>query len=171
MSGLSWAEIDARLMSEDPGDRADRKAHGFGYDDDWQDDTLLCRNGCGLSYPEIVAGKIRGCRASGTAGRGTTGRNEAVTLEDAQEGKRYKVTWDDCSVQDSFEATVTSMNYVPDPPEPEPFLDSATFDNGVTVSGSYGYVLEDAPVADSAGPVSYAFPRTPPERPPPRCKS
>lgn len=57
---LSWEEME-RLMSEDAGDRLDREAHGFTYDDDWQDKDLFCRNGCGLSYHEIVSGKIRNC--------------------------------------------------------------------------------------------------------------
>lgn len=52
------------IASEDQGDRADREAHGFTYDDDWTDGTLLCRNGCGLSYPKVVAGKIRQCRGA-----------------------------------------------------------------------------------------------------------
>lgn len=56
----SFAEID-RLMGEDPDDRAIREAHGFSFGDDWQDESLLCRNGCGISYPEIVGGKIREC--------------------------------------------------------------------------------------------------------------
>lgn len=64
MDNLSWEEME-RLASEDPDDRADREAHGFSYEDDWQDETLLCRNGCGLSYTEIVGGKIRDCRSSG----------------------------------------------------------------------------------------------------------
>jgi hypothetical protein len=50
-----------RLGSEDYDDVLDREAHGFTYEDDWQDESLLCRNGCGLSYREIVAGKIRNC--------------------------------------------------------------------------------------------------------------
>jgi hypothetical protein len=59
---MSFAEID-RLMGEDPDDRAIREAHGFTYEDDWQDRSLLCRNGCGLSYPDISSGKIRRCSA------------------------------------------------------------------------------------------------------------
>ena len=55
-----FARIEA-LASEDPDDREDRLAHGFTLDDDWQDATLLCRNGCGLSYPDVVSGKIRDC--------------------------------------------------------------------------------------------------------------
>jgi len=46
---------------EEPDDRLDRLAHGFTRDDDWQDDSVLCRNGCGLPYSEVVAGKVRKC--------------------------------------------------------------------------------------------------------------
>ena len=60
---MDFAEME-EIMSEDPGDRADRLAHGFTYEDDWQDESLLCRNGCGLPYPEVVAGKIRNCNAT-----------------------------------------------------------------------------------------------------------
>jgi hypothetical protein len=59
-SGLSWAEID-RLMGEDPDDRAIREAHGFGYDDDFKDRSLLCRNGCGETYYDIAVRKRREC--------------------------------------------------------------------------------------------------------------
>ena len=52
-----------RLMSEDPDDRAIREAHGFTYDDDYEDRALLCRNGCGLPYLDIAVAKIRLCRA------------------------------------------------------------------------------------------------------------
>lgn len=62
---MDFAEID-RLMGEDPDDRAIREAHGFTYEDDWQDRSLLCRNGCGLSYPDISSGKIRECSAADT---------------------------------------------------------------------------------------------------------
>lgn len=55
-----WEEIDL-LISEDPDDRAIREAHGFTRDDDWEDLSLLCRNGCGESYYEIAVGKIREC--------------------------------------------------------------------------------------------------------------
>ena len=57
---MHFAEIE-RIMGEDPDDRAIREAHGFTYEDDWQDESLLCRNGCGLSYPDISSGKIREC--------------------------------------------------------------------------------------------------------------
>jgi hypothetical protein len=57
---LSFEEWE-RVISEDPDDRDDRLAHGFTYDDYYQDTSLMCRNGCGLSYYEIVAGKMREC--------------------------------------------------------------------------------------------------------------
>ncbi len=57
---LTFAEIEA-LAAEDPDDRQIRLAHGFYRSDDWQDGTLLCRNGCGLPYSEVVAGKVRRC--------------------------------------------------------------------------------------------------------------
>jgi hypothetical protein len=63
-------------------------------------------------------------------------------MEDAEVGKRYRVDWDDCCVEGSFEAVLEAKNYVPDPPEPEPFLESATFGNGVTISG-HGVGLEE----------------------------
>jgi hypothetical protein len=61
---LSQAEIE-RLMGEDPDDRDIREAHGFEWHDDWQDESLLCRFGCGLSYPDVASGKIRECRPHG----------------------------------------------------------------------------------------------------------
>lgn len=64
-SGLTWEQIE-QLAAEDPGDRQDRQAHGIPYEADWRDPEQVCRNGCGLPYAEIVAGKIRGC----TGGRG-----------------------------------------------------------------------------------------------------
>ena len=67
-SGLSFAEID-RLMGEDPEDRAVREAHGFTYDDDFEDRSLMCRNGCGASYFDIVTGKVRECSAAGRAAK------------------------------------------------------------------------------------------------------
>ncbi|MFI7073487.1 hypothetical protein [Micromonospora sediminicola] len=57
---LTPAEIEG-IAAEDPDDRQIRFAHGFYRDDDWQDSTLLCRNGCGLPYSEVVAGKVRRC--------------------------------------------------------------------------------------------------------------
>jgi hypothetical protein len=65
-----------------------------------------------------------------------------IDMEDAEVGKRYRVDWDDCCVQGSFEAVLEAKNYVPDPPEPEPFLESLTFGNGVTISG-HGVGLEE----------------------------
>jgi hypothetical protein len=59
---LSFAEME-RIASEDPDDRLDRIAHGFLYDDNYRDESLKCRNGCGLTYMEVVAGKIRECTA------------------------------------------------------------------------------------------------------------
>lgn len=53
-----WVEM---LEGEDPDDRAIREAHGFGYRVPDYDDGELCRNGCGASYGEISAGKIREC--------------------------------------------------------------------------------------------------------------
>lgn len=58
---MNFAEFE-RIASEDPDDRADREAHRFTYEDHWQDLSILCRNGCGLTYEEVVAGKIRICR-------------------------------------------------------------------------------------------------------------
>ena len=58
-SGLTFAEIE-ELASEDPDDREVRLAHGFGRDDA---DEAPCRNGCGLLYSDVVAGKIRRCLA------------------------------------------------------------------------------------------------------------
>ena len=60
MAGLSFDEIE-RLMSEDPDDRAIREAHGFRYDDDSDDRSLLCRNGCGATYHDVMAHKRREC--------------------------------------------------------------------------------------------------------------
>lgn len=51
------------LEGEDPDDRAIREAHGFGYEDDYEDRSLLCRNGCGRTYFDIATGKARECAA------------------------------------------------------------------------------------------------------------
>lgn len=59
---MMWSSAAEGLACEDPGDAADRRAHGFTYDDPF-DTGLLCRNGCGLTYREIVGGKMRICRA------------------------------------------------------------------------------------------------------------
>ncbi len=64
VSGLTYDEIEL-LASEDPDDRENRLAHGFTLEDDFDDDRLLCRNGCGFSYPEIVAAKIGECLFEG----------------------------------------------------------------------------------------------------------
>lgn len=61
LSGLTFAEIE-QLAAEDPGDREDREAHGIPYEADHRDPEEKCRNGCGLSYMDVVAGKIRVCR-------------------------------------------------------------------------------------------------------------
>jgi hypothetical protein len=73
-----------------------------------------------------------------------------MELESTEEGKRYRVAWGDCCAQGNFEAVLTRKNYVPDPPEPEPFLESLTFDNGVTISG-HGVALEEAESASTEG--------------------
>lgn len=49
------------LEGEDPDDRAIREAHGIGYTDPLE--GTVCRNGCGLTYEEISAGKVRECEA------------------------------------------------------------------------------------------------------------
>jgi len=56
-----WCHLFELVASEDPGDRLDREAHGFTYDDDWREPAVYCRNGCGLRYEDVVAGKIREC--------------------------------------------------------------------------------------------------------------
>lgn len=61
------------LLSEDPDDRAIREAHGFSYEDGWQDPELLCRNGCGLPYGEVVAGKVRICNRQVSGAEGGPG--------------------------------------------------------------------------------------------------
>ena len=63
-----------------------------------------------------------------------------MELEDAEEGKRYRVEWDDCCAHGNFEAILERKNYVP---EPEPYFESLTFANGVTISG-LGVDLEEA---------------------------
>ena len=63
-------------------------------------------------------------------------------MEDAVIGRLYRVEWDDCCAKGSFEAVLAVKRYVPDPPEPEPFLDGLLFANGVTVSG-IGVVLTE----------------------------
>lgn len=53
-----------RVASEDYDDREARLAHGFSYEDDWTDRSLLCRNGCSESYYDIVGGKMTRCSAA-----------------------------------------------------------------------------------------------------------
>lgn len=65
-----------RLMSEDPDDRDIREAHGFTYEDDWRDRTLLCRNGCGTSYYDVISGKIRKCLMAPGDGDAQTVRSQ-----------------------------------------------------------------------------------------------
>ena len=59
---------------------------------------------------------------------------EGDSLDRAEIGAAYKVTFDDCCVKGSFTSALTAKNYVPDPPEAEPFLESVTFANGVTLT-------------------------------------
>ena len=56
------------LDGEDPDDRAIREAHGFTYDDDFEDRSLVCRNGCGATYFDVAVCKIRTCVAARTSG-------------------------------------------------------------------------------------------------------
>ena len=51
------------LEGEDPDDRAIREAHGIGYTEPVE--GTVCRNGCGLAYEDISAGKIRECEERG----------------------------------------------------------------------------------------------------------
>lgn len=60
---LTWEEIDD-IISEDADDRAIRIAHGFTREDNWEDLSVLCRNGCGETYHEIAIAKIRACPAA-----------------------------------------------------------------------------------------------------------
>jgi len=64
-SGLTHEEIE-QVMSEDPDDRAIREAHGFTYEDDFEDRSLLCRNGCGETYYEIAVCKMHKCPGHAT---------------------------------------------------------------------------------------------------------
>ena len=53
------------VLGEDPDDRAIREAHGFTYEDYDSDPwgrSLACRNGCGLTYDNVMSGKIRECQ-------------------------------------------------------------------------------------------------------------
>lgn len=81
----------------------------------------------------------------------TAEQHTYLPLEEVVEGKRYRVAWDDCCVQGNFESVLERKNYVPNSPtDPTPFLDSLTFDNGVTVSG-HGIYIEKADAADATG--------------------
>ena len=67
--GMSWDEIE-RLASEDPDDRADREAHGFSYEDDWQDENAL--------VPQRMRAELPGDRRGNTAT--AKGGNERRTV-------------------------------------------------------------------------------------------
>lgn len=71
------------------------------------------------------------------------GYDAGMDLEAAAVGQRYRVTWDDCCAQGSFEAVLEAKNSHIDPVDHEQMLDSLTFANGVTVSG-YGVHLAEA---------------------------
>lgn len=97
-----------------------------------------------------------GEESSGT-GPGTGGSTpeapeaqEAISLDSAVEGRRYLVRWDDCCAQGYFISVLESKNYVPDPPDPAPFLDSLKFANGVTVS-RHGVSLQEAGINPGTG--------------------
>jgi hypothetical protein len=66
-----------------------------------------------------------------------------ISVEDAEIGRFYTVSWDDCCTKGSFSALLVAKNYVPDPPEPEPFLENVTFSNGVTIGGNCAVLEED----------------------------
>jgi len=54
-----WIDM---LTGEDPDDRQIREAHGIGFRVPCAP-GVMCRNGCGLDYPDIASGKIRNCAA------------------------------------------------------------------------------------------------------------
>jgi hypothetical protein len=60
---LSDLECWEMLEGEDPDDRSIREAHGIGYREDFEDLSVVCRNGCGATYLDIASGKIRKCWA------------------------------------------------------------------------------------------------------------
>lgn len=68
----------------------------------------------------------------------------------AKVNARYKVTFHDCCVQGEFTAVLASKNYDPDDPGSEPYLESLTFGNGVTLSGT-GYDLEEVQGSGGGG--------------------
>lgn len=57
-------------------------------------------------------------------------------------GRRYRVSWDDCCSQGSFEAVLEKHLTSTDPVSGEQVLDGVVFDNGVTVSG-FGTTIEE----------------------------
>jgi hypothetical protein len=61
--------------------------------------------------------------------------NSGVNMEDAVIGRTYRVEWDDCCAEGSFEAVLAVKHY-----DPHRHLDGVTFDNGVTISG-HGVML------------------------------
>ncbi len=65
-------------------------------------------------------------------------------LTDATVGTKYHVTWDDCCVAGSFEATLVTKNPADEIPGYPEWLNSATFDNGVTISGDGVEITETA---------------------------
>jgi hypothetical protein len=71
-----------------------------------------------------------------------------VEMDNAEVGARYRVSWDDCCAQGSFESGVTARNERPDTAGGGTYLESLTFANGVTVSG-HGVILEPVPGASS----------------------
>lgn len=69
-----------------------------------------------------------------------------MTLDEAREGKRYRVTWEadpnDGGPEGSFTAVLLLKTYTPGLFADELFLDSVTWDNGVT-TGGYSYEAEE----------------------------
>jgi hypothetical protein len=68
-----------------------------------------------------------------------------MSLEDATEGMRYRVTISDCCVEGSFDAVLLLKTYLPDDGT-DPQLDTVHFDNGVTLSG-WAIELEEVQAA------------------------
>ena len=64
--------------------------------------------------------------------------NAGVDVEDVEVGVRYRVAFSDCCVSGNFESEVTAKNYAPDLPGHEPYLETVTFANGVTLDTSVG---------------------------------
>ena len=67
-----------------------------------------------------------------------------MDLEDAREGRRYRVTWEQCeshqcgTAEGSFTAVLLRKTWKDPVSSLGPFLESVTWDNGVT-TGGYGY--------------------------------